>query len=400
MRARKNTGAEGDGSPVRAAPPAVALSGPSRLDTAAMTPAAVLSLQRTAGNAAAARAVQRSRHEHGAGCGHQDDESPAVQRSAVQSVLKSSGAPMAEPLRQEMEARLDADFSDVRLHTGAGARHSAGEIGARAYTSGSHVVIGDGGADKHTLAHELTHVIQQRQGPVAGTDTGNGLSVSSPDDRFERAAERNAQRVMSASLPSRRDTGEEHASATGSHAAAGAAPAVQRVAGNVDIKFRTKTLPAGTAVFKGGNWTDGDALIAAAKTFTTNGEWGACYLGTPANVSVGYMEQGNKLLRVTLKRDIKLLEIYGTTADDGGGGGDEKAAAVKDLRKYATNAFLMDSIRADGYDGAFMNADSEGSGKEVILHWAVVGEACEAAVASKQPRWNKMGYFEELSDDE
>ncbi|MFJ2783815.1 MULTISPECIES: DUF4157 domain-containing protein [unclassified Streptomyces] len=26
----------------------------------------------------------------------------------------------------------------------------------------------EGGGDRHTLAHELTHVSQQRQGPVAG----------------------------------------------------------------------------------------------------------------------------------------------------------------------------------------------------------------------------------------
>jgi hypothetical protein len=50
-------------------------------------------------------------------------------------------------------------------------------------------VIGDGGADRHTLAHELTHVIQQRQGPVAGADNGAGLKVSDPSDRFEREAE-------------------------------------------------------------------------------------------------------------------------------------------------------------------------------------------------------------------
>nr|WP_318839603.1 DUF4157 domain-containing protein [Streptomyces arboris] len=69
------------------------------------------------------------------------------------------------------------------------------------YTSGSHVVIGDGGADKLTLAHELTHVIQQRSGPVAGTVNGAGLKVSDPSDRFEREAEANATRVMRSAVP-------------------------------------------------------------------------------------------------------------------------------------------------------------------------------------------------------
>ncbi|GGL68539.1 hypothetical protein GCM10010129_09910 [Streptomyces fumigatiscleroticus] len=124
-----------------------------------------------------------------------------MQRSSVPSVLSSPGRPLDGEVRAEMEARLGADFSDVRLHTGPAAQRSAAEIGARAYTSGSHVVIGSQGADRHTLAHELTHVIQQRQGPVAGTDNGSGLSISDPSDRFERAAEENARRVLSGPVP-------------------------------------------------------------------------------------------------------------------------------------------------------------------------------------------------------
>jgi hypothetical protein len=59
-------------------------------------------------------------------------------------------------------------------------------------------VVGSGGLDRHTLARELTHVAQQRQGPVAGTDAGNGYALSHPGDRFEREAEANAHRVLRA----------------------------------------------------------------------------------------------------------------------------------------------------------------------------------------------------------
>ncbi|MEU9100849.1 DUF4157 domain-containing protein [Streptomyces sp. NPDC048361] len=144
----------------------------------------------------------QERHQHGAGCGHQQTERAAaqpaaVQRSAVHDVLGTGGRPLDDATRTDMEGRLGADFSDVRIHNDSAAKASAAEVGARAYTSGNHVVIGDGGSDKHTLAHELTHVIQQRQGPVAGTDNGSGLKVSDPSDRFEREAETNATRVMS-----------------------------------------------------------------------------------------------------------------------------------------------------------------------------------------------------------
>ncbi|MEU1115073.1 MULTISPECIES: DUF4157 domain-containing protein [unclassified Streptomyces] len=164
----------------------------------------VLALQRTAGNAAVAEVVQRS---------------------AVHDVLRAGGRPLDASTRTDMEARLGADFSDVRIHDDNAAKDSAAEVGARAYTSGSHVVIGDGGADRHTLAHELTHVIQQRQGPVAGTDHGDGLKVSDPSDRFEREAEANAHRVLSGPAP----TAHDHAAHDHSAHEAAAAP-VQRVA--------------------------------------------------------------------------------------------------------------------------------------------------------------------------
>ncbi|NLU70563.1 DUF4157 domain-containing protein [Streptomyces sp. HNM0574] len=129
------------------------------------------------------------------------DDGPPLQRSVAHEVLRSAGKPLDEPVRNEMEARLGADFSDVRLHTDGTARRSAAELGARAWTSGSHVVLGEGGADRHTLAHELTHVIQQRRGPVAGTDNGSGLSLSDPSDHFEREAEANATRALSGPVP-------------------------------------------------------------------------------------------------------------------------------------------------------------------------------------------------------
>lgn len=167
-------------------------------------PAGLLALQRTAGNAAVSRALAVQRH---AGCQEEEHtHTEPVQRStAVHDVLGASGRPLAGEVRQDMEARFGGtDFSDVRIHDDAAARRSAQEIGARAYTSGSHIVIGDGGGDPHTLAHELTHVVQQRQGPVAGTDRGDGLSVSDPSDRFEVAAEENARRVLAEPAPVQR----------------------------------------------------------------------------------------------------------------------------------------------------------------------------------------------------
>ncbi|MFI1951656.1 MULTISPECIES: eCIS core domain-containing protein [Streptomyces] len=124
-------------------------------------------------------------------------------------MLRSAGRPLDEPVRTEMEARLGADFSDVRVHTDAVAQRSTAELGAKAWTSGNDIAIGPDGADPHTLAHELTHVMQQRSGSVDGTTGPGGVRVSDPGDRFEQAAEANAARVMSAPLPDVQRAAEE-----------------------------------------------------------------------------------------------------------------------------------------------------------------------------------------------
>ncbi|MFD5462884.1 DUF4157 domain-containing protein [Kitasatospora sp. NPDC127059] len=216
----------------------------------------LLALQGTVGNAAVVQMLRRAghgldeeEHRHGDGCGHGGVRDPAVpraaaaavQRSSVHDVLRSPGRPLDQATRTDMESRLGADFSDVRLHTGSAANASAAEVGARAYTSGNHVVIAAGGGDAHTLAHELTHVIQQRQGPVSGTDHGNGLKVSDPSDRFEREAEANARAVMSRPAP-RATSGPQRSDGPETGTAGAAKEPVQRTL--------AAGLPKGTQVVK------------------------------------------------------------------------------------------------------------------------------------------------------
>lgn len=146
-------------------------------------------LQRAAGNAGVTAAMG-------------DEE-----RSPVHDVISSGGRPLDADVRGDMEARLGHDFGDVRVHDDTRAHDSAVSVNANAYTVGSNIVFQrdryDPGSDagKLTLAHELTHVVQQRSGPVDGTPTGGGITVSDPGDRFEREASANAERVMSGPAP-------------------------------------------------------------------------------------------------------------------------------------------------------------------------------------------------------
>jgi hypothetical protein len=131
------------------------------------------------------------------------------ERSPVHDVVNSGGgSPLPAEVQEEMQGRLGHDFSDVRVHNDSRAHESAQSVNAHAYTVGSNVVFQRDKYDpastegKTMLAHELTHVVQQRSGPVDGTAAGGGIKVSDPSDRFEREAAANAEKVMSGPAPS------------------------------------------------------------------------------------------------------------------------------------------------------------------------------------------------------
>lgn len=147
--------------------------------------ASIISLQRTAGNAAVTALLQRRAEAQDA------DTSPVLG-----VIGQGKGRPLPSRVRSEMEARFGHDFSQVRVHSDSEAAASAASVSAKAYTVGDEIVFGAGGYSRRTLAHELTHVVQQRQGPVSGVDTGDGIAVSSPQDPFEQEAEATADRVM------------------------------------------------------------------------------------------------------------------------------------------------------------------------------------------------------------
>jgi hypothetical protein len=153
--------------------------------TDALGAASVLRLQRAAGNAGIAQLLE------------------SEEQSPVHDVVgKGGGTPLDDSTRGRMEDQFGSDFSDVRVHTGSTAAGSAQAVDAQAYTVGNEIVLGgstgpgSSGFDR-TLAHELTHVVQQRSGPVEGTPAGGGISISNPSDRFEQAAEATADQVMS-----------------------------------------------------------------------------------------------------------------------------------------------------------------------------------------------------------
>jgi hypothetical protein len=98
-------------------------------------------------------------------------------RTAVREALRSPGQPLDSQARALMEPRFRHDFSTVRVHTDGKAAESARSMNAVAYTVGNDVVFGTGRYTPQTtdgqqlLAHELTHVVQQRAArPISPDD--------------------------------------------------------------------------------------------------------------------------------------------------------------------------------------------------------------------------------------
>jgi hypothetical protein len=145
--------------------------------------------------------LQRAVGNGGVGAMLEEDRSP------VHDVVGSGGRPLDTETRADMEGRLGHDFGDVRVHDDSPAHDSAVAVNANAYTVGSHVVFQrdrydpTSTAGRTTLAHELTHVVQQRSGPVEGTPAAGGIQVSDPGDRHEREAAATAEQAIAAPAP-------------------------------------------------------------------------------------------------------------------------------------------------------------------------------------------------------
>jgi len=88
--------------------------------------------------------------------------------SIVHDALSLRGQRLDQSTRDFFEPRFGHDFSDVRVHTEERAAESARAVNALAYTVGHDMVFGSGeyapatAQGKRLLAHELTHVAQQR----------------------------------------------------------------------------------------------------------------------------------------------------------------------------------------------------------------------------------------------
>jgi nucleoid-associated protein YgaU len=98
------------------------------------------------------------------------------------------------PFRREMEHSFGENFSGVRAHLGGDASAGLGALGARAAAQGDTIAFESAAPGKALVAHELTHVVQQRRG---GASAPQGKAdVSAPGDAAEIEADQVAAKVV------------------------------------------------------------------------------------------------------------------------------------------------------------------------------------------------------------
>lgn len=112
---------------------------------------------------------------------------------------KSSGQPLENNTRQFMESAFDQDFSDVRIHTNSKAAESAKALGAEAYTMGKDISFGvnryqpDSKEGTKLIAHELTHVVQQRSSRGSFQEK---ITIGQLGDVYEQEADKIARMMV------------------------------------------------------------------------------------------------------------------------------------------------------------------------------------------------------------
>ena len=123
--------------------------------------------------------------------------------------MRGGGSPLDDTTRSTMEEALGTSIAGVRVHVGSESDSLNHAITAKAFTTGNDVFVQSdqwapgSSSTQRLMAHELTHVAQQREGVSGGS--GGGMSVGSSDTHEEHEADSVADAVMNRSVQRHED---------------------------------------------------------------------------------------------------------------------------------------------------------------------------------------------------
>jgi hypothetical protein len=122
---------------------------------------------------------------------------------------RGSGSTLDSSVQSSMESSFGTSFEGVRVHSDSESAQLNRSISAKAFTTGNDIFLGQGASqsDSSLMAHELTHVVQQRSMSASGP-----MSVGPAGDSYEQQADAVASAVTSgAAAPAQRSTDESAA---------------------------------------------------------------------------------------------------------------------------------------------------------------------------------------------
>jgi hypothetical protein len=108
---------------------------------------------------------------------------------------RGGGSALDSATRTSMESALGDKFDDVRIHQDHESDQLNRAISAKAFTTGTDIFLSQqaSAGDSHLLAHELTHVVQQR----GMSSSGGPMTVGAADSGHEHEASSMASAVTS-----------------------------------------------------------------------------------------------------------------------------------------------------------------------------------------------------------
>lgn len=118
------------------------------------------------------------------------------------NTARGGGSPLDPVTKGTMEETLGASLDGVKVHVGNESDHLNHAITAKAFTTGNDVFVRSdqwapgSSSTQRLLAHELTHVVQQR----SMSSSGEGMNVGASDTAEEREADQVAEVVTQRSI--------------------------------------------------------------------------------------------------------------------------------------------------------------------------------------------------------
>jgi Domain of unknown function (DUF4157) len=166
----------------------------SARDDAAPTPSAAVDKRLSDLTSAVGNVAFSAFARDGAGLSPDGRVHPDVEQAIART--RGSGPPIDRGVRDRAAPVLGDPLTDVHVHTDLGADALTHAMSARAFTTGTDIYFGRGeyrpgtSAGDELIAHELTHVVQQRGASISGP-----LTVTEPGDALEAEADAAAREL-------------------------------------------------------------------------------------------------------------------------------------------------------------------------------------------------------------